>query len=96
MDGEQTFALDGGNNRHWFVKCAESDDFQINVYNDDVNTYEAAKRTLKMLAILNAHWNDPEFAALNPEPIPENLTEEESEAEYDRRYEEGKRLVPSR
>lgn len=46
-------------------------ELEITIDFDDVDKYITACNLRKMLAILNDHWLDPEYAHLTAEPMPE-------------------------
>lgn len=90
---EPIFSIVEGNNRYTDIDCSESKELQLAVYND-VDAYEAGMLAHKVVAILNDHWHDEKYDVMEPESFPEGLTEEESQAESDRRFEVGKKLLP--
>lgn len=78
-----------------FVTCDSADRFVLTVDNDDVDGYEVACLTRKLIRVLNDHWDDKEYASMNPEPRPEIKEDdyEASDAEYERRTELSEQII---
>ena len=73
-----------GDGKRIFISSPESN-FQLMMDNDDVEHYIAAANLRKALEILNKHWEDSNYANLNPKSYPQNgdeITEEFLDARY--------------
>jgi len=89
--GVQNFDLYG--KRQW-LRTPGDDEWSMADW-DDVNHYEVAMNLRKMCTILNAHWNDPAYADLDPEPYDSSLDDDAAEIESDLRYAKAKDTMRS-
>lgn len=78
-----------GDNKEIFLSCADSEDFQVSIDNDDVDRLVVATLMERLLRVLNDHWNDTEYADMKAETPPDD----DNEAYWDSRYDRAEAIL---
>lgn len=85
---ETLFKGDGDNGKDLFIGTPLPD-LRITLDIDDVVKIRAAYGIRRLLAVLNDHWNDPEYAHIEAEEV------QDSEEAWDGAYEKGMAIIQS-
>lgn len=88
-----TFYIDGvsGDSKRLFVACADSEDLQITIDTDDVDSMEVGYCLKRMLTCLNDHWE--EYGHIVAPETPNAESDDENDRLWEERWEKANDLL---